>query len=303
MVAWQGGVMAQRLVDVGDIEVCVETFGDAARPTVLLVSGAAAAMDWWDLELCRLLADPGRHVVRYDHRDTGRSTTGMPGSPSYDGGQLARDCAALIEALDVGPVHLVGLSMGGGIGQTIALRQPALLASLTLVATAPAGGVDWGTLPGPSAAVSASFESPAPDPDWDDVDSYADWVVAGQVPFTGDLPLDEPHLRAVAAAVHARSIDVAAAGNHWLVVGGEARDEESDDTDVEPLDIHRIQAPTLVVHGSADPMFPLAHGRALADAIPDATLLVVPGMGHQVPPPQTWDLVVPALLLHTSRSG
>jgi pimeloyl-ACP methyl ester carboxylesterase len=190
-------------------------------------------------------------------------------------------------------VHLVGISMGGGIGQTVALQRPDLVASLTLVATAAAGGVDWGTLPGPSAAVSASLSSPPPDPDWDDVDSYADWVVAGQVPFTGDLPLDERRVRAVAAAVHARSIDPAAAPNHWLVVSGEGDDEE-------PLDVHEIVAPTLVIHGSADPMFPLPHGRALADAIPGATLLVVPGMGHEVPLPETWDLVVPAMLRHTT---
>jgi pimeloyl-ACP methyl ester carboxylesterase len=291
-------VVAQRLVDVGEVELCVETLGDPGSPPVLLVAGAAASLDWWDVELCRLLADGGRQVVRYDHRDTGRSTTGTPGSPSYDGWQLGRDCAGLIEALCLGPVHLVGISMGGGIGQVIALRQPALLASLTLVATAAVGGVDWGRLPGPSAAVGASFESPVPDPDWDDVDSYADWVLAGQAPFAGDLPLDEPRLRALAADVHERSLDVAAAGNHWLVVGAE-NDDDGDDTDVEPLDVHRIRAPTLVVHGSADPLFPLPHGRALAGAIPDATLLVVPGMGHQVPPPQTWDLVVPALLQHT----
>ena len=211
--------MAERLVDVGEVELCVETFGDAARPTVLLVSGAAASMDWWDTELCRRIADGGRHVVRYDHRDTGRSTTGPPGSPSYDGWQLGRDCAGLVGALDAGPVHLVGISMGGGIGQAIALQHPDLLASLTMVASAAAGGVDWTTLPGPSAEVTASFAAPPPDPDWDDVDSYVDWVVAGQVPFVGEIPLDEPRVRALAATVHARSIDPAAAANHWLVVG------------------------------------------------------------------------------------
>ncbi len=283
--------MAERLVDVGEVTLCVDEIGEASRPTVLLVSGAAASMDWWDVELCRRLADGGRHVVRYDHRDTGRSTTGAPGAPSYDGAQLARDCAGLIEALDVGPVHLVGISMGGGIGQTIALQRPDLLASLTLVATAAAGGVDWSTLPGPTAAVTASFATPPPDPDWDDVDSYADWVVAGQVPFAGDLPLDEQPLRTLATAVHARSIDPASATNHWLVTGGEGDDD--------PLDVHRLATPTLVVHGSADPMFPLPHGRALAEAVPGARLLVVPGMGHQVPPPETWELVLPAVLQHT----
>ncbi|WP_151081824.1 alpha/beta fold hydrolase [Nocardioides cynanchi] len=287
---------AQQLVEVGDVELCVETFGDPDRPTLLLVSGAAASMDWWDTELCERLAGGGRYVVRYDHRDTGRSTTGTPGHPSYDGWQLGRDCAALIEALGRGPVHLVGISLGGGIGQLIALRHPELLASLTLVSTSATAGVDSRSLPGPTARASASFETPPPEPDWSDPESYADWVVAGSRAFTGTLPFDEPRVRAVATTVHARSSDPAAAGNHWLVVGA---DDDADDAD-EPLDVRRITTPTLVLHGSEDPLFPLPHGRALAAAIPAATLLVLDGVGHEVPPPSTWDLVVPALLRHTA---
>jgi pimeloyl-ACP methyl ester carboxylesterase len=287
-----------RPVSVGDVELCVEHFGDPGGPTLLLVSGAAAPMDWWADGLCARLAEGDRHVVRYDHRDTGRSTTGTPGEPAYDGWQLGRDCAGLIEALGVGPVHLVGISMGGGISQLIALRHPQLVASLTLVSTSAVGGVD-AELPGPTAEVAAAFADPPPEPDWVDVESYADWVVAGLRPYAGPVTIDETTVRAVAARIHGRSHDVAAAGNHWLVVGGDDADPEADAAD-DPLDVRRIAAPTLVVHGSDDPFFPLAHARALAEAIPDATLLVLPGVGHEVPPPQTWDLVVPALLGHTA---
>jgi pimeloyl-ACP methyl ester carboxylesterase len=284
----------RRLVDLGDVELCVESFGDPGGPTMLLVAGAAASMDWWDAELCTRLADGGRYVVRYDHRDTGESTTGTPGAPSYGGWQLGDDCAGLIERLDVGPVHLVGLSMGGGIAQMIALRHPDLVASLTLIATSAVGGVD-ADLPGPTPALSATFDAPPPDPDWADVDSYVDWSVAGAHTYAGSIPVDEPRVRAIAATVQARSHDPAAAGNHWLVVG---RDDEDEG---EQLDVRRIAVPTLVMHGSADPLFPLPHGRALADAVPGATWLELQGMGHEVPPPATWDLVVPALLQHTDR--
>jgi pimeloyl-ACP methyl ester carboxylesterase len=193
----------------------------------------------------------------------------------------------------VGPVHLAGISMGGGIGQLIALRHPELVASLTLISTTAAGGVD-ADLPGPIPRLSASFETPPPEPDWTDVDSYADWVVAGAETYAGTIPPDEPRVRASAAHLHARSHDPAAAGNHWLVVGGD--DEGHDD----PLDVRRVTVPTLVIHGSQDPLFPLPHGEALAAAIPGATLLVVPGMGHEVPPRQTWDLVAPAIIRHTT---
>jgi pimeloyl-ACP methyl ester carboxylesterase len=291
-------VSSRQQVPVGDVDLCVETFGDPADPAVLLVAGAAASMDWWDDELCRLLAAGGRHVVRYDHRDTGESTTRQPGSPGYGGMQLSRDCIGLIESLRLGEVHLVGISMGGAIAQVVALRRPDLVASLTLVSTTSVGGTDSEQLPGPTAELQASLGSPPPEPDWSDPTAYADWVVAGQRPYAGSVGLDEPQVRAVALDVHARSHDPAAAANHWLVVG---EDDELDGADAEPLDVRRITVSTLVVHGSDDPLFPLPHGRALADAIPGATLLVAPGMGHEVPPPPTWDIVVPALLRHTAR--
>jgi pimeloyl-ACP methyl ester carboxylesterase len=280
----------QRFVDVGGAELCIESFGNRSDPTVLLVSGAAAPMDWWDAELCTRLAESGRHVVRYDHRDTGRSTTGSPGAPAYAGTRLGDDCTALIEALAVGPVHLVGISMGGGIGQQVALTRPELVASLTLLSTSAVGGVE-AELPGPTPKVQASFASPPPDPDWADADSYADWVLAGARTFAGPVTLDEARVREIAAEIHARSHDVAAAGNHWLAVGGEG--------DSEPLDVRRIAVPTLVIHGSDDPFFPLPHGEALAAAIHGATLLVLPGVGHEVPRPDTWNVLVPALVEHT----
>ena len=286
----------QRSVAVGDVALCLEAFGDPSAPTILLVSGAAASMDWWDAGLCTRLADGGFRVVRYDHRDTGQSTTGTPGAPAYGGWQLGHDCAGLIGSLDAGPVHLVGISMGGGIAQMIALRHPELVASLTLMSTTAVGGaaVD---LPEPSPTATESSDAPPPEPDWADVDSYVDWVVASAHLTAGSIPVDDVRVRAVAAAVHARSHDPAAANNHWLVVGGDGEEE------AEPLDVRRITAPTLVVHGTDDPFFPLPHGQALARAVPGATLLTVPGMGHEVPPPETWDLVVPALLRHVMSAA
>jgi pimeloyl-ACP methyl ester carboxylesterase len=275
-------------VRVDGAELCVQGFGDPEQPTVVLVSGAAGSMDGWDTELCERLAAGGRHVVRYDHRDTGRSSTGTPGKPGYDADQLDRDCVTLVESLAAGPVHLVGVSMGGGIAQAIALRRPDLVAGLTLVATTAVGGDVGVELPGPAPQVASYFESPPPDPDWSDPHSYADWMLLGERAFAGSIPVDEPRLRELAATVFSRSKDPAAANNHWIAIGG---DEEA-----EVLDVHLITAPTLVIHGSADPLFPLPHGEALADAIPGARLVVVPGMGHQVPPPETWEVVVPALL-------
>src|SRR3954447_11196751 len=126
----RGGRTDMTLLNVDDVELCVDEFGDAAAPVVVLISGAGASMDWWPPQLCRLLADGGRRVVRYDHRDTGGSTTGAAGDPTYDGAAFEHDLVGLLRVLDRGPAHLVGCSMGGGIAQIVALQHPDLVASL-----------------------------------------------------------------------------------------------------------------------------------------------------------------------------
>lgn len=280
------------LVPVPGARLCTQAFGDPADPCLLLVAGGAGSMDWWEDELCQRLAGGGRRVVRYDHRDTGRSTTGRPGAPDYDGQDLVRDCSALAAALGPDPVHLAGLSMGGGIAQSVALSTPGMVASLTLFSTTAVGGVDQGALPGPEPRVAATFAEPPVGPDrpgWCDPVAAVERLVEGARPFVGDLGFDEQRVRRTAERVVARSLDVAAAENHWLVAGGAG----------EALDVHDVGVPTLVLHGSSDPLFPLAHEEALARAIPDASLLVLEGVGHEYPPPSTWDVVVPALLAHT----
>ena len=282
-----------RLVPVGDVELCVQEFGDPSDPTVVMLNGAAAPMDGWYAELCLAIASHGRRVVRFDHRDTGRSTTGVPGAPQYDGSVLDRDGANLLDALDRGPVHLVGVSMGGAIAQSIALHRPDLVRTLTLIATTAVGGADFGALPGPAPALAARFANPPPDPDWSERTQVVEWMVDAEGDFAGTLPFDDDLARTIAGEIFDRSIDVAAAGNHWLVVGG---------GDDEVLDARKITAPTLVVHGTEDPLFPLPHGEALSATIPGARLIVIDKMGHQVPPPSTWDEFVPALIEHTDRS-
>ncbi len=276
-----------RMLPVGDVELCVDEYGDPDDPPVVLLYGAAGSMDWWDVGFCEAITAGGRRVVRYDHRDTGQSTTGPAGAPTYDGGALERDCIGLVEALGGDPVHLVGLSMGGGIAQSIAHHRPDLVSALTLIATSAAGGVDTDSLPGPSAEVQRLFADPPPDPDWKDREAVVAWLCDMDRAYSGTL-FDEVRTRRIAEDIVDRSIDPAAAGNHWLVIG--AGDDE------EPIDVRRIAAPTLVVHGTEDPLFPLPHGEALAAAIPGARLLEVEGMGHQVPPEPTWPQVVPAIL-------
>jgi pimeloyl-ACP methyl ester carboxylesterase len=178
--------------------------------------------------------------------------------------------------------------MGGALAQCLALRHPDRVATLALLSTTAAVARPPG---GPELSLDNGPSEPEPDePDWSDPRAVVDYLVAGQrrlVPHG----FDEARTRAIAEAVVARSIDVRAANNHAQLDEGEAVEGTIAD----------IAAPTLVIHGTADPFFSIDHARALADEIPDATLLTLDDVGHETPPPRTWDVVVPAILRHTEH--
>lgn len=271
----------------GGTRLRVETLGAPEAPAVLLLAGAGWSMDWWDDDLCARLVTRGVRVVRYDQRDTGASSTWPAGAPGYGARELLTDAVAVLDALHIRRAHLVGLSAGGGLAQRLALEHRDRVAALTLVATSP---IDPGVpeLPGPTPAIRAVFAADGPAPDWGDREAAVTALVEGERPFAGDGAFDEARVRAIATRVVARSRDLAASTTNPFVL--------------EPLppgptalrDLAGL--PVLVVHGSADPVFPPEHGRALAAAIPGARLLELEGMGHQLPPEPTWERFVDAVL-------
>ncbi|MCW2900376.1 MAG: Pimeloyl-ACP methyl ester carboxylesterase [Streptosporangiaceae bacterium] len=280
--------MTEAMVAANGVDLCVETFGDPEAPAILLISGAAASMDWWDAEFCRRLAAGGRFVIRYDHRDTGRSVSYPPGAPGYTGPDLVGDAVGLIDALAGRRAHVVGLSMGGGIAQYLAVEHADRVATLTLMSTSPGPAPD---LPPMADRLKAAFADPAPEPDWTDHHVVVEHLVESQRPFAGPDSFDEAYVREVARQVVDRTVNLESSEkNHWLVDGGE---------DTRPR-LGEVTAPTLVIHGTQDPFFPSGHAVALAREITEAELLLLDGMGHQAPPPSTWNLVVPAILRHTA---
>jgi pimeloyl-ACP methyl ester carboxylesterase len=284
--------VTEEIVRVNGVDLCVGTFGDLAAPPILLVGGAAASMDWWDDELCQRLADGGRFVIRYDNRDTGRSVSYPRGAPAYTGADLAADAIGILDVLGLARAHLVGISMGGALAQRIAMDQPDRVASLTLISTSPIGPRDPGKpdLPPSAQRLKAHFAEPAAEPDWSDRAAAIESIVDGERPYAGSLPLDEARLRRIAGRVYDRTTDLAASRtNHWILEDGE------------PLRgrLSELALSTLVLHGTEDPLFPYGHGLALEDEIPGARLVPLPRVGHQMPPPEVWDIVVPAILRHT----
>jgi pimeloyl-ACP methyl ester carboxylesterase len=284
--------VSEGLLDVGNgVELGVQTFGRAADPTVLLIAGGAQSMVWWEADFCRRLAEGGRHVVRYDHRDTGRSSSSPAGHPTYSAAELAGDPSRILRALGVPVAHVVGLSMGGGLAQVLAVRHPDLVQTLTLVSTSPAGPYDGPPLPGPAPRVLAALRDPDPEPDWAQRDAVLAYRVAVERPYAGSLGFDEARVRRLATLEVERTKDMAAAmTNHFLL--GDAWPAGATLAD--------LTAPTLVLHGTTDPLFPVEHGRALARLLPTATLVELPGAGHGQPPPPLWDLAISAILAHSA---
>ncbi|TNM46115.1 alpha/beta hydrolase [Nocardioides albidus] len=260
------------------VTLCAQTFGDAADPAVLLIHGACASMLWWEDELCRRIAAAGRFVVRYDQRDTGRSSSFPAGAPGYGLRDLAADAVALLDALGIDSAHVVGRSMSGGVALVLGVDHPTRVRSLTLVSTT-TGELPMGDLDTP------------PDPDPRDPAAVVDHLVAVLRAYAGGSPhFDEDATRVLATADVARTRDLRATlVNHFAMDFDGPRGGGFTD----------LRTPTLVVQGELDPVFPPHHGEALRDAIPGARLVVLPDSGHEVLEP-AWDRFVAALAEHTS---
>ncbi len=130
--------MAERMIEANGVELCTETFGDPADPPVLLVMGIGGSMLWWEEDFCRILVGGGRFVIRYDHRDTGRSVTYKPGRPGYTGADLVGDAVGVLDAYEISAARVVGVSAGGAFAQLLALEFAERVLSLVLISTSPA---------------------------------------------------------------------------------------------------------------------------------------------------------------------
>jgi pimeloyl-ACP methyl ester carboxylesterase len=243
--------VAERLIEANGVELCSEVFGDPADPPLLLEMGMGGSMLWWEADFCRTLAGGGRFVIRYDHRDTGRSVAYEPGRPGYTGADLVADAACVLDAYGLPDAHVVGVSMGGGIAQELALELPERVCSLTLISTTAVGPGER-NLP-PVAAEYARFIEGA-EVDWSDPDSVVEYVVADWRALNGrQRRFDESRFRELALQDVKRARNFASVQNHALLAGEEGTSRS----------ITSISVPTLVIHGSADPCSRSSTGRRL----------------------------------------
>jgi pimeloyl-ACP methyl ester carboxylesterase len=282
----------EKMVAANAVELCVETFGDAGDPAILLIHGASASMDYWEVPFCERLAAGPRFVIRYDARDTGRSVHYEPGKPQYGPADLVADAAGVLDAVGVSRAHVVGISMGGGFAQRLVVDFPDKVASVTLISTTPdgPGGPSDPKLPQMSEKLRAMFAEDAPAPDWSDREVALQRLIDDEKLYAGSLPFDEQARRQLVGRMIDRTHNLAAAmTNHWLLEGGEPVRSR----------LRQIGVPALVLHGTEDPLFPLGHGEALAREIPGARLVLLEHAGHELPEP-VWDVAVPEILAITA---
>ncbi|MFJ2753193.1 alpha/beta fold hydrolase [Streptomyces sp. NPDC087297] len=280
--------MAERIIEAEGTRLCTESFGDPSDPPVLLIMGTGASMLWWEEGFCRMLAEGGRFVIRYDHRDTGRSVTYEPGRPGYTGADLVADAVRVLDARGIPAAHVVGVSAGGALAQLLALDHARRVLSLVLISTTCAvPGDEDHDLPPPTEEFMR-FVSTA-QVDWSDADSVIDHQVAyARVLAGGRRPFDETAARGLVRRDVERADDFGAARNHDCLPGDEPP----------RASLSSIAVPTLVIHGTADPMFPLRHGEVLAQQIPAARLLALADAGHGIDRAD-WPTIVAAVLDHT----
>ncbi len=263
------------------IEIAYETFGERGAPPIVLVMGLGTQMLAWPEELCEDLAQRGHFVVRFDNRDVGASThfkgvrapsvaalVAKRARPPYTLDDMADDCLALIDALDLGPVHLVGASLGGFIAQTAALRRQSALSSLTLIMTSTGSRRVGQAAP---RLISRLLQRPV----IADREAAMDAVVETfRVIGSKGFALDEARLREVGARSFDRAYDPGGYRRQLAAVLAQPNRTER---------LREIRIPTLVMHGMHDPLVAPSGGLALARRIRGSRFVGFNGMGHDLP--------------------
>ena len=283
---------------VNGIELAYQELGDPDGEPIVLVMGLGAQMIHWDLGFCELLADEGFRVVRFDNRDMGHSThvdAAVPGrlamllgsrrGLAYSLDDMADDLAGLIERLGLESAHVVGVSQGGMIAQVLGYRRPERARSLGLIMTG--SGKRVASLPRLRALGVLLSEPPR------DRDRYVDAVAKlFKVIGSPDYPPDEARLRELVAAGFDRGHNPAGSARqlHAITASGDRSRR-----------LRGVRAPTVVVHGTRDPLVRPAGGRSVAAAIPGARLVMIPGMGHDLPR-ELWPRIVGELAANARRA-
>jgi pimeloyl-ACP methyl ester carboxylesterase len=292
--------MNEQIAASNGIELAYQTFGDAEDPALLLIMGLGAQLIHWQEEFCEMLAGRGYHVIRFDNRDVGHSTkmndapvpdlaavaTGDLSGATYTLDDMADDATGLLDHLGIDAAHVAGASMGGMVAQTMAVRHPRRVLSLCSIMSTTGNRTVGQAMP---QALSVLL-TPAPP----DRDGYIDFhIKAFKAIGSPGFPFDEEFLRWRAGETYDRSYYPDGFKRQLLAIFASGDRTEA---------LAQISAPTVVIHGSEDPLITVSGGEATARAVPGAELLVIPGMGHDLPR-GVWEQIIDAITANARRAG
>ncbi len=291
------------IAEANGIQIAYETFGSSADPPLVLITGLSTQLVAWPDRFWQMLADAGHFIIRFDNRDVGLSgkmeplgvpdleriaQTGCRGmQPPYTLSDMVADTAGLLDVLGLSAAHICGLSMGGMIAQIMAVEMPARLLSLISLEST-TGEPD---LPPSTPEAVAAMISKPPIRRQDYIDYQAEVYRA----FSGGSPCyDEAVQRGLSARAHDRMFYPNGSARQMAAIFCAPGRRRA---------LSAVTAPTLVIHGDCDTVFPLAHGRDTAKAVPGATLKIVEGLGHGMAYPSLWQDLVSAISCHTKAAG
>jgi pimeloyl-ACP methyl ester carboxylesterase len=287
------------------IQIEYETFGNVSDRPLLLIIGFSGQMIWWDDELCKDLAERGHYVIRFDNRDVGLSTKfeeagswdfmemfgkivkGEKVSTPYSLDDMADDAVGLLDALGIQRAHICGMSMGGMIAQIIAIRHPSRVLSLISIYST-TGNPE---LPKPKPEALQVLVTPPPS----DREGYIEYQLGVRKTLSGPgFPVDEKWVRKIMALSYDRCFYPQGTGRQLLAILTQIDRRSA---------LALVKAPSLVIHGTDDPLVPVEGGKDTAKAIPGSELMLIEGMGHDIPRGGAWLRIVEAITAHTKKTA
>jgi pimeloyl-ACP methyl ester carboxylesterase len=295
--------MIMSSVNANGIKIEYETFGKPASPPLLLIMGLGGQLIFWDDQLCEQLAQQGLFVIRYDNRDSGLSSklneAGVPDvmsavqsimkgetiNPPYTIEEMAEDAVGLLDSLGIKKAHLCGISMGGMIAQTIAIKEPGRVLSLISISST-TGNPE---LPPPKPEAMGFLFTPKPE----EREAYIEYTVNMFRTISGSgFPFDEKWHRKIAAQSYDRAFYPQGITRQVLAILSQKNRKAA---------LASISVPTLIIHGSDDSLVPVECGKDTAEAITGAALKIIDGMGHALPHGETWQQIINAIVDHTYK--
>ena len=290
---------------VKGIQIEYRTFGNSSSRPLLLIIGLGAQMIYWDADLCKDLVARGNYVIIFDNRDVGLSTkfgeTGMPNipeifgkllqgekvNPPYTLDDMADDAVALLDGLNIRKAHVCGMSMGGMIAQTIAIRHPERVLSLISIYST-TGNPE---VPQPKPEIIRLLVAPPPN----ERQAFIEHMLVVFRTISGPgFPLDEAWTRKIIGESYDRSFYPEGTVRQFVAILTQPNRAPA---------LSSIKVPTLVIHGTSDPLVPVEGGKDTAKVIKGAELILIEGMGHDLPHGGAWPRVVEAIDKHTQRAG